>query len=114
MDELVNGDYAALLGDIKTRIHSAQYAALKAVNKELIDLYWGIGGLIVERQQEAAWGNSVVERLAADIRAEFPGIQGFSAANLWRMTAVLSRPTRITQNSHHWCEKLAGRTISSF
>ena len=35
MDELNNGEYAALLGDIKTRIHSAQYAALRAVNTGL-------------------------------------------------------------------------------
>jgi predicted nuclease of restriction endonuclease-like (RecB) superfamily len=29
----------------------------------------------------------VVERLAADLRAEFPGIGGFSSSNLWRMKA---------------------------
>ena len=85
MDEIINTDYAALIGEIKSRIRDAQYQALRAVNKELIDLYWNIGKLIVERQQGETWGHSVVERLAADVRSEFPGLQGFSAANMWRM-----------------------------
>ena len=78
--------YADLLKDIKQRISDAQYAALRAVNKELIGLYWDIGRLIVgERQASESWGKSVVERLAQDLQAEFPGISGFSASNLWRM-----------------------------
>jgi predicted nuclease of restriction endonuclease-like (RecB) superfamily len=80
-----SNDYSQLLVDIKQRIRSAQYAALKAVNQELIALYWDIGQLIVDRQQAAGWGKSVVEQLAKDIQSEFPGISGFSIANLWRM-----------------------------
>lgn len=41
--------------------------------------------LIVERQEGASWGRSIVEQLARDRQAEFPGLGGFSAANLWRM-----------------------------
>lgn len=87
MGTLMAEGYAALLGEVKERIRAAQYAALKAVNKELIELYWDIGRLIVEQQQGMTHGKSVVERLAKDLRAEFPGIAGFSAANLWRMRA---------------------------
>jgi len=85
MSKLNLDEYGNLLGDIKQRIRSAQYAALKAVNKELIALYWDIGKLIVERQQEAGWGKSIVEQLAKDLQNEFPGISGFSARNIWRM-----------------------------
>lgn len=77
--------YGNLLGEIKQRIRSAQYEALRAVNRELIGLYWDIGRMIVERQAEEGWGRAVVERLAADLQAEFPGIRGFSATNLWNM-----------------------------
>ena len=45
------GDYTALLVKVKERIRSAQYAALKAVNKELVGLYWDIGKMIAERQK---------------------------------------------------------------
>lgn len=78
-------DYAQLLVEVKERVRSAQYAALKAVNTELVGLYWDIGRMIVERQKKAGWGKAVVERLSADLRQEFPGIGGFSASNLWRM-----------------------------
>jgi len=82
---LLSKDYGVLLAGIKERIRSAQYEALKAVNKELIALYWDIGRMIVEQQKGESWGKSVVVRLAADLRKEFPGTDGFSPSNLWRM-----------------------------
>jgi len=85
MSELVPDEYTVLLIDIKQRIRTAQYEALKTVNKELISLYWDIGRMIVERQEGRTWGKSVVEQLAKDLQAEFPGIKGFSAQNLWYM-----------------------------
>ncbi|NMG20941.1 PDDEXK nuclease domain-containing protein [Brasilonema bromeliae] len=85
MSELNAGHYGELLIAVKQRIRAAQYEALKAVNKELIALYWDIGRLIVSRQQEETWGKSVVEQLAKDLQAEFPGISGFSARNIWNM-----------------------------
>lgn len=77
--------YGKLLTELKTRIHTAQYAALRAVNKELITLYWDIRKLIEERQETEGWGKAVVERLSADLRAEFGEKSGFSGRNLWYM-----------------------------
>ncbi|WP_375493725.1 YhcG family protein [uncultured Nostoc sp.] len=85
MSNPISDNYRHLLMEIKQRIRSAQYEALKAVNREIINLYWDIGQIIVTQQQGASWGESVVEQLAKDLQAEFPGISGFSAANLWRM-----------------------------
>jgi hypothetical protein len=39
----------------------------------------------VAKQEKLGWGKSIVETLARDLQKEFPGIQGFSSANLWRM-----------------------------
>jgi predicted nuclease of restriction endonuclease-like (RecB) superfamily len=86
-------DYPRLLTEIKERIRSAQYEALKAVNKELVGLYWDIGRMIVERQDVEGWGKAVVEQLAADLRTEFPGVGGFSSSNLWRMKAFFEAYT---------------------
>ena len=77
--------YNTLLREIRERIRSAQYEALRAVNKELIELYWDVGRTILKRQKEEGWGKSVVERLAADLQKDFPGVQGLSSSNLWRM-----------------------------
>ncbi|PIU18388.1 MAG: DUF1016 domain-containing protein, partial [Elusimicrobia bacterium CG08_land_8_20_14_0_20_44_26] len=65
--------------------YRAQYDALKAVNKELISLYWDIGRGVVEKQKKYGWGKSVVEKLADDLQKEFPGIKGFSSRNIWNM-----------------------------
>ena len=84
-DRLNHDEYFSLLSEVKERVRSAQYDALRTVNKELISLYWDIGRMIEERQKGETWGKSVVANLAGDLQQEFPGIQGFSAQNLWRM-----------------------------
>jgi predicted nuclease of restriction endonuclease-like (RecB) superfamily len=78
-------DYAKTLEEIKKRVRAAQYDALKAVNTELVALYWDIGGMIAQRQKDLGWGKSVVEMLARDLQTEFPGMSGFSVQNLWYM-----------------------------
>ena len=83
-------DYAAWLCEMKSRIRSAHISAARAVNRDMILLYWDIGRGIVEKQKEQGWGKSVVDRLAADLRKEFPHISGFSARNLWNMRRLVA------------------------
>jgi predicted nuclease of restriction endonuclease-like (RecB) superfamily len=82
---LSHPDYPAFLAALKERILRARISAARAVNSELVLLYWDIGRGIVEKQQIAGWGDAVVERLAADLRAEFPDMNGFSPRNIWDM-----------------------------
>ena len=77
--------YTEFLFELKTRIKNAQYQALKAVNKEYIQLCWDIGKSLQEKLEISGWGKSVVEQVAKDLQFEFPGTRGFSARNLWRM-----------------------------
>lgn len=84
-DSLLPQHYNQFFLEIKERIHSAQYEAMKAVNKEMISLYWDIGKLITEKQQSLGWGKSVVETLSKDLQKEFPGMQGFGTRNIWYM-----------------------------
>jgi len=90
--------YPLLLEEIKSRIRSAQVKAALSVNRELIELYWGIGKSIVARQHNEGWGKSVVEKLSQDIRKEFSGITGFSPQNLWYMRAFYTAWTDEVQN----------------
>jgi predicted nuclease of restriction endonuclease-like (RecB) superfamily len=85
MSNPIANEYTNLLMEVKQLIISAQYQALKAVNREMINLYWAIGEMIFNQQQNPNWGRSVVENLAKDLQTEFPGISGFSARNIWRM-----------------------------
>ncbi|KAA5379567.1 PDDEXK nuclease domain-containing protein [Phocaeicola dorei] len=81
----ISPEYLDFRNEITSRIRSAQYEALKAVNKEMIALYWEIGKRITEQQAALGWGKSVVENLSRDIQKEFPGIKGFGVSNMWDM-----------------------------
>ncbi|MEM9944562.1 MAG: PDDEXK nuclease domain-containing protein, partial [Cyanobacteria bacterium P01_D01_bin.36] len=61
--------------------------AAQAVNRELVLLYWQIGRSILQRQTEQGWGSKVVDRIAKDLRHEFPDMKGFSPRNLHYMRA---------------------------
>lgn len=84
-NNLIEKDYSSFIIEIKNKIRSSQYEAMKVVNKTLINLYWGIGKEIYNEQQEKGWGKSIVEVLASEIKKDFPNVKGFSARNLWNM-----------------------------
>lgn len=69
--------------ELKKRIQSAQVKAAVAVNRELLELYWELGKEICEKQKIANWGDGLIEQLAKDLSAAFPGMKGFSRANLF-------------------------------
>ena len=79
--------YGPLLADLKARVRAAQVQAALSVNRELILLYWHIGREILRCQQTEGWGAKVVERLAGDLRAEFPEMRELSRSNLLSMRA---------------------------
>lgn len=77
--------YAAPLQEIKTHLRSARVRAILAANPIVIEAYWQTGKIILARQQEAAWGAKVIDRLAADLQAEFPDMTGLTVRNLLSM-----------------------------
>jgi len=52
-----------------------------------LSLYWQIGTDILQQQKEEGWGTKVIERLATDLKQEFPNVGGFSSRNLKYMRA---------------------------
>ena len=84
MDNTIT-QYSPFIKEIKDLIYRRQYEAMKKVNTELMQLYWEIGEEIDRQQRERGWGKSIVEVLAKELQKEFPGVQGFSARNLWLM-----------------------------
>jgi predicted nuclease of restriction endonuclease-like (RecB) superfamily len=71
--------------EIKSKIRTAQYAAMREVNIQLIELYWEIGKAISEKQK-LGWGKNVVRKLSDELLQEFPKSTGLSASNLWLMS----------------------------
>ena len=87
MPDPLPASYPQWLNTIKSRIHTARQQAALAVNREMLGLYWQIGHEILVRQQDQGWGASVVKQLANDLQRSFPGLKGFSRANLMYMRA---------------------------
>ncbi len=68
--------YTPFFDEIKNKIRAAQYAAMREVNIQLIQLYWEIGRSISEKQK-LGWGKSIVESLSVYLKREFPQTKGF-------------------------------------
>ena len=81
----VPAGYGPLLAELKSRVRAAQLRAATSVTRELNQLYWEIGSAIARAQESKGYGKQVVERLAADLQTEFPGMAGFSPQNVWFM-----------------------------
>ena len=64
--------------DIVQLIRQARNNAIKAVNTELINLYWEIGAHISQKVEASEWGKSVVKELAIFIQQTDPQLKGFS------------------------------------
>ena len=77
--------YGTTLEEIKSHLQSARIRAVLAANPIVIEAYWHTGKIILQRQQEAAWGAKVIDRLSADLRKAFPNMQGLSTRNLLAM-----------------------------
>lgn len=80
-------DYAAALKALKGLVREAQNRVQRVVNTAMIELYWNIGQTILSKQASEPWGSKVLDRLARDLRAEFPHMKGFSRSNLYNMRA---------------------------
>lgn len=75
-------NYSLIISGLKERIRQARLKAASLVNAELLKVYWEIGHTIVDQQNKEGWGAKVIDRLAADLKAEFPDFKGLSVRNL--------------------------------
>ncbi len=74
--------YGIILEQLKAKIKSARLKAILTVNTELLKIYWEIGDIISAQEKEGGWGSKIIEKLAKDLRFEFPEMKGISPRNL--------------------------------
>lgn len=70
---------------LKSAIQHSQLKAAKAVNTELVQLYFVLGAAISKKVKEAQWGDKVLESISGELQKELKGLRGFSAQNLKKM-----------------------------
>ena len=76
-----NNDFEKIIAIIER----SKARAIRAVNAEMIEMYWQIGKYISEKAANNGWGKSVVQDFALFLKQEYPSVSGFSAQNIWRM-----------------------------
>lgn len=74
-----------MIDDLKAIVRGAHVRAQLKVNTEMLQMYWAIGRTILERQRGEKWGTKVVDRIATELRTEFPNQRGFSRSNVHYM-----------------------------
>ncbi len=81
----IQSNYLLEFTEISSMIKRSRENAIKAINNELIELYWDIGKYITNKVKQDGWGNNVVQNLADFLKQSELNSKGFSAQNLWRM-----------------------------
>jgi len=97
MSQLPGNNYQNILANLKEKIRLARYQASLKVNFELLKIYWEIGNTILEQQKLEGWGAKIIDKLAVDLKIEFPDFKGLSVRNLKYMRAFAEAFPAFTQ-----------------
>ena len=82
LNSFENQDYQIFISEIKKQIVHTQIKASMKVNSTLIDLYWNLGKMIVEKQEASKWGDGLIRQMELDLKLSMPNLKGFSRTNL--------------------------------
>ncbi|MBI2268783.1 MAG: DUF1016 domain-containing protein [Bacteroidetes bacterium] len=91
--------YIGILNELKEKIRNARLRATLSVNVELLRIYWEIGKAISEQQESEGWGAKIIDRLAVDLKTEFPDMKGLSVRNLKYMKSFAEAYPKFLQHS---------------
>ena len=92
-------DMSGAVSAIKTAILQSQSRAVKGVNQEQLALYYGIGRFISVNTRKRNWGTGVIEGISERLKAELPGLRGFSARSLKNMRSFYEAWNMLESNS---------------
>lgn len=97
MSDILN--YKSAVNVIKTAILQSQARAAKAVNQEQLALYYGIGRYVSANTRKKNWGKGAIEAISSQLRAELPGLRGFSATSMRNMRTFYEEWRLLESNS---------------
>jgi len=92
-----NESYQPFLSEIVNLVQHHRLQAVQAVQSISNQLYWSIGELIIQKQQEYGWGKSIVEKLSTDLNIQIGEGISWSPRNLWFMRQLVSEYSILNQ-----------------
>ena len=78
----VNAEIKNAVLSIKAAILKSQARAAQMINHEQLSLYYGIGRFVSEHSRKGYWGTGAIDTISRQLKAELPGLKGFSAENI--------------------------------
>lgn len=81
----MNEQYLEAVKTIKTAILRSQNRAAKYSNKEMLSLYYAIGGYVSKNSRKGVWGSGAINEISSRLKEELPGLRGFSATSIKSM-----------------------------
>ena len=84
MNEIMK-NYSEAIQAIKSAILKSRYRAAALANREMLSLYYGIGGYISANSRKGTWGTNAIEVISEQLQNEMPGLRGFSTTNMKNM-----------------------------
>lgn len=77
--------YNHAVNAIKEAILNAQYEAARGVNSMQLMLYYGIGRYLSQNTRQGKWGTDAIGTISRMLKADLPGLRGYSETTLKRM-----------------------------
>lgn len=91
--------YNEAVQQIKSAILQSQLEAAKAVNRQMLALYYGIGKYVSDNTRTGAWGTGAIETISEQLRRELPGLRGFSPASIKKMRIFYEQWSKLINRS---------------
>lgn len=83
IQNITTPDFFDWIAILKAKIQSARNKLAFSINSQVLELYWEIGRDISDKQQKSGWGSNFVEKIAEELKQDFPEIKGFSRRNIY-------------------------------
>ncbi|MBR5466508.1 MAG: DUF1016 family protein [Bacteroidaceae bacterium] len=107
MYDTMSDEIARAVAQIRLAILQSQERALKAINQEQLQLYYGIGRFISANTRKKNWGRGFIDDISSHLRQELPGLRGFSATNLKNMRLFYEAWSGVLENSSVLTDKFS-------
>ena len=85
MMDKISTQYNQAVQLIKSAILQNQLEAAKAVNRQMLALYYGVGKYVSDNTRKGVWGTGAIETISEQLRRELPGLRGFSPTSIKKM-----------------------------
>ena len=81
----ISSQYNQAVQLIKSAILQNQLEAAKAVNRQMLALYYGVGKYVSDNTRKGVWGTGAIETISEQLRRELPGLRVFSPTSIKKM-----------------------------